>query len=950
MTKDASPLMPSASTVQVSGLISQLAAAETALEKTLGPGADTVIDSSGQPHVLRQAQAALRQSENRFRALIEKSTDVISLLAADGTVLYDSPAVTRVLGYAPAELVGQSVFKLFHPEDRTRAKQVLAQLRSSAKETLTAVFRCRHKNGAYRLVEGTGTNLLDEPGVKAVLLNYRDITERHAAETSLRASEERFRTMLQGLEAGVIVHGADTCITAFNTKATELLGVTEAQMVGRTAVDPLWRRVRIDGSPLLDSELPYCRAFATRKPVRNVIIGVSRPLHNDQVWMLANANPVLTAQGAVAEVIVTFVDVTSRIEAERELSASEIRFRALFEQAAVGVGHTDVHTGRFLRVNQRYADLVGYTCEEMTRLKFSDITHEEDIGLSLEKMAQMRSGRIREFSIEKRYVRKDASTAWVHLTVSAIGTPGETPSSFIAIVKDISERKQAESEIRRQAAFAHFNPNPVLELSAAGEVTYFNGASREMAQSFGKKSPSQILPPNTAEIVRDCLATGKPRLRIETQTQHRTISWSFFPIADSQVVHCYAGDITERKQIEEHLRQSEKMEAVGQLSSGVAHDFNNLLTVIQGHVGLVEATGNISADVADSLHEIAHAAARAAALTRQLLTFSRKQAMQARDIDANEVVKNLSKMLRRVLRADISLDVRYAPVSAPIYADVGMIEQVLVNLVVNSRDAMPAGGKLNIEVAQTEISAGAAKLSPNARPGTYVRLAVSDTGTGIAPEVLAKIFEPFFTTKAVGKGTGLGLANVYGIVQQHSGWIDVQTDVGRGTTFSVHLPKRDRSTPAPAPSALLAEFPRGTETILLVEDDLLVRLVLEPLLTRQGYQVLTATDGVRALETWRQHHATIQLLLTDMILPNGMDGHQLAVRLGSEKPDLPVVYMSGYVTEIANKKVTLREGVNFLAKPFEPGRLLKTLRTRLDRSGSGAPFPPADGNPSSLFR
>lgn len=939
MTKGAASFATPATLAQVPGLISQLSAAETALEKTLGAGTDTVIDSSGHSHLLRQAQAALRQSENRFRALIEKSTDVIALLSADGTVLYDSPAVTRVLGYVPAELVGQSVFKLFHPEDRARAKQILAELRASPAKSSTVILRCRHKNGAYRLLEGTGTNLLDEPGVQAVLLNYRDITERHEAEISLRASEERFRSMLQGLEAGVIVHGADTRITAFNAKATELLGVTEAQMSGRTARDPLWQRVRIDGSPLSDAELPYRRAFASRQPVRNFIVGVTRPAHNDQVWMLVNANPVLTARGSVAEVIVTFVDVTARIAAERELSVSENRFRALFEQAAVGVGQTDAQTGRFLRVNQRFADIVGYTCEEMTHLTVADITHEEDAKLDLENLAQMRSGRVREYAREKRYVRKDGSAVWVSLTASAIGPPGEPPALFIAVVKDISERKQAEFEIRRQAAFAHFNPNPVLELSATGEVTYFNGATREMANSLGKKSLSQILPPTTSTIVRECLATAKPVLRVETQVQQRTISWSFFPVVDTQAVHCYAGDITERKQIEEHLRQSQKMEAVGQLSGGVAHDFNNLLTVIQGHVGLLEARGNVPADVADSLHEIAHAAARATALTRQLLTLSRKQAMQARGIDANEVVKNISKMLRRVLREDIKLDVRYASASAPIHADLGMIEQVLVNLVVNARDAMPMGGKLSVEVACVEISPEAAKLLPNARPGAFVRLAVRDTGTGIAPEVLSKIFEPFFTTKEAGKGTGLGLANVYGIVEQHSGWIEVQTEVGRGTTFSVHLPLRDASAPAPAPGALLADFVGGTETILFVEDDLLLRLVIESLLTRQGYRVLTATDGIAALELWRRHHADIRLLLTDMILPNGMNGHELSERLVSEQPDLRVIYTSGYLAEIADKKLLLRDGVNFLAKPFDPGRLLNTLRSRLDTPGSGAPFP-----------
>jgi PAS domain S-box-containing protein len=935
MTKDLSCTLAPPSATQVKGLITQLAAAETALEKTLGPGADTVIDSSGQPYLLRQAQAALRQSENRFRALIEKSTDVIALLAPDGSVVYDSPTVTRVLGYAPAELVGQSVFKLFHPDDLARAKRVLGQIQASSKDSVTAIFRCRHKNGTYRRLEGTGTNLLQEPGVKAILLNYRDITERHEAETSLRASEERFRTMLEGLEAGIIVHAADSRITAYNRKALELLGVTDDQMGRRNGSDPIWRRMRVDGSLVPESELPFIRALNTRQPVRNVILGVPRPDRGDPAWMLVNANPVLNGHGAVAEVIVSFVDVTARVEGERELTASENRFRALFEQAAVGVGQTDAQTGRFLRANQRYADILGYTCAEMVSLSFADITHPEDLQLDRENMAQLRAGVRRECAREKRYVRKDGSAVWVSLTVSAIGTPGEPPASFIAVVKDISERKQAESEIQRQAAFAHFNPNPVLELAADGEVNYFNRAASEMAASFGKTSPGQILPPNAAEIVRQCLATSKPLLRIETQTQQRTISWSFFPVLEGQVVHCYAGDITERKRFDEHLRQTQKMEAVGQLSSGVAHDFNNLLTVIQGHVGLMEAKGDLPADVADSIQEIAHAAARATALTRQLLTFSREQAMQPRDIDANEVVNNMSKMLRRVLREDISFKVHCGAVCAPIHADAGMIEQVLVNLVVNARDAMPEGGNLVVEVAGIEISAECAQRSPHARPGAFVRLAVGDTGSGIPPEVLPKIFEPFFTTKEAGKGTGLGLANVYGIVQQHSGWVEVQSEVGRGTTFNVYLPRRAVAAPT-TPSRLgVPDFPRGTETILVVEDDPLVRLVLEPLLVRHGYRVLSATDGVAALEIWRQHRTEIQLLLTDIVLPNGIDGRRLAERIVSEEPQLPVIFTSGYMAELAETKIPLREGDNFLAKPFESGQLLRTLRVRLGSRGHG---------------
>jgi len=398
-----------------------------------------------------------------------------------------------------------------------------------------------------------------------------------------------------------------------------------------------------------------------------------------------------------------------------------------------------------------------------------------------------------------------------------------------------------------------------------------------------------------------------------------------------QLIQCNIRDITERRKLEAQIRQSQKMDAIGQLAGGVAHDCNNILAVIQMQADLLKGGGNLSPAQHDFAEEIGSAVQRAAALTRQLLLFSRKEILQLHDLDLNRSLNLITKMLKRILGENIQMQFKFSPQPLFIHADAGMMDQVLMNLAINSRDAMPQGGQLVIETSIAEFDEVAAQQSPQIRPGKFVCLSVSDTGCGIPAEILPQIFEPFFTTKDVGKGTGLGLATVFGIVEQHHGWIHVYSEPSHGTTFRIYLPWLAGVTEQTvAQNMLVTPMLGGTETILLVEDDAFLRASVSKALTQLGYHLFEAGNGLEALTVWEDHRADIQLLLTDLVMPGGMNGKELGNRLLQESPKLKVVYASGYSAEVASKKFPLEEGVNFLAKPFQTYKLAQTVRHNLD--------------------
>jgi CheY-like chemotaxis protein len=377
------------------------------------------------------------------------------------------------------------------------------------------------------------------------------------------------------------------------------------------------------------------------------------------------------------------------------------------------------------------------------------------------------------------------------------------------------------------------------------------------------------------------------------------------------------------------------MEAVGQLAAGVAHDFNNILTIIQGHSDLMLQSHTLQPANEKSVRQISAAARRAGKLIKQLLMFSRKQVMEPRLLNFNDIVNNLLPMLQDLLGESISLQFFPAPDLPALYVDVGMMEQVLLNLVINSRDAMPKGGRLTLSTSQQTLDPVALVLNPEARPGRFVCLTVTDTGCGMDSATLGHMFEPFFTTKDIGKGAGLGLATVYGIMKQHQGWIVVESRVGVGSTFTLFLPDAGKGAVPPVPSpdtqtVTRQNMPSGTETILVAEDEPILRELVVNILEFCGYRTYQAETGPAAVKAWQEHRGDIKLLLTDMMMPGGMTGRQLAERLHQDDPGLKVIYTSGYSPGMAGKDIALLEGFNFLAKPYSPGKLAQVVRECLD--------------------
>jgi len=575
--------------------------------------------------------------------------------------------------------------------------------------------------------------------------------------------------------------------------------------------------------------------------------------------------------------------------------------------------------------NPALAELLGFAVEELLGLQLDELGFLIDRQPAESLLSRLRTATALRFvEVEfktKAGARRQATGFFERLELDGV-------CYLLGMFVDESERDRAANEIRKLAVFPELNPNPVLEFDARGQLTYFNRAAVSLAQSIGIESVGQMLPSGHAEFVAECLEMQRPRLRYETRHGTRTLSWSFYPIVTHSVVHCYVGDITERLQLEEQIRQSQKMEAVGQLAGGVAHDFNNLLTIIQMQISMLRMRETMSADVAAGVDEIACAAERATNLTRQLLTFSRRQVKAARNVDASELVGGMTKLLRRVLGEDIVFESRFAPELPVVFADPGMIEQVLMNLAVNARDAMPRGGRLLIELDVVALDEKQAHRHPKARQGRFVCLSVTDTGAGIATENLKRIFEPFFTTKEVGKGTGLGLAIVYAVVEQHEGWIEVESALGVGTKFRVFLPASSHvgARNGIAGDAAGETVPGGSETILVVEDEVAVRAVARMALRRLGYTVLEAENAPAALRLWSELGAGVDLLFTDIVMPGGMNGHELAARLQLLKPDLKVLFCSGYTREAEQFEPDGKGGACFLPKPYKAAELAVAVR------------------------
>ena len=754
---------------------------------------------------------------------------------------------------------------------------------------------------------------------------------------------ELMQAVLDGMQDGVTVVDRNGRFTLRNAAAERIAGISPQHI---SAVD--WSRALgvclADGvTPLPDDRMPVSRALRG-ETVDWLDLFVKHPHAPEGRWISVAARPLSGAADKPSAVICTYRDITERKHSERALRASEARYRLLFEENLAGIMRT-TFDGGILECNEAFARMLGYSSSaEACSLKSPQFYYNpSDRDEILARLREQKALSQQEICFR----RKDGSPVWILANLNLVeSTELDGAPTIVGTTVDISERKQSKEALResqqRFAAFMRHLPGVAFMKNRQGQYVFYNEAAQGLFHTdpgdFLGKTDHEVWPKEYANrFVENDLEVSRSKKLAESVEpiphKHGVHHWLIyrFPILDENDEVQFIGgvgiDITERRQLEDQLRQSQKMEAVGRLAGGVAHDFNNLLTVISGygHMILRDLPGE------DPLHgcieEVLKAASRATSLTNQLLAFSRRQVIQPKVLDLNAHVANMDRMLRRVIGEHIELETVLSPGLGSVRADAGQLEQVIINLAVNARDAMPEGGKLSIRTSNVEV-ARSSRLHADVRPGSYVRLTVADTGKGMDAEIMVHLFEPFYTSKETGKGTGLGLSTVYGIVKQSGGEVVVESNPGRGATFTIYLPRISEPV-LNSPLSVEPAVRAGTETILLVEDELGVRQLVCEMLLRLGYQILQASGGAEALRLFEQHQGSIDLLITDVIMPQ-MSGRELAQRLKALQSSLKVLYISGYTDDMLAHHGVLESNVFLLQKPFAPDELAKKLREVLD--------------------
>jgi two-component system cell cycle sensor histidine kinase/response regulator CckA len=729
--------------------------------------------------------------------------------------------------------------------------------------------------------------------------------------------------------------------------------------------------LRSDGPPLVIVEDPledmsaaeFCRRARTSPTGADAIILVITARDDELPSVLDAGATDLYATSLGPAALEIRVLIAERLVLEHaRLRDRERRFRQLFESGATGVTLSDFD-GNLKEANDAFLKMLGYTHEEMRAGKLNWRVLIPGDGLTPDAPASAELQTTGSPPLQEReYLHKDG-----RVIAALVGsTILEGTTERLSYFTDISLRKREEETLRASEGQyrALFEQSPFPKFLFDHKTHRFLAINDAAIRHYGysrieflQMSLDDLRPPGDASASGfDRSEPGGPR---PGQARHAKkdgtvidvdITVQSFVLGSRPCGLAIALDATERNRMEQQIRQSQKMEAIGNLAGGVAHDFNNLLSVILSYSEMLAAGLEAGDPMRADLEEILGAGKRAADLTRQLLAFSRQQILQPRNLDVNTVIGGLAKMLRRLVGEDVDLKVLTASELGTVNADPGQVEQILMNLIVNARDAMPKGGKLTIETANIELDGGYSEAHGDVRQGSYVMLSVADTGSGMDAATRERIFEPFFTTKGKGKGTGLGLSTVFGIVQQSGAHIRVQSELGRGTTIKVYFPLSGAACASATYATTDSRSRRGTETILLVEDEEPVRALARTILERHGYHVLDAQSGGDALLICEQHAAEIDLLLTDVVMPR-MSGKKLAERLGSLRPDMKVLYMSGYTDDSIIRHGVLDSHVAFLQKPITPDALTRKVREVIDaQDGTGRRMRSTDAPPAPAKR
>jgi PAS domain S-box-containing protein len=739
--------------------------------------------------------------------------------------------------------------------------------------------------------------------------------------------------ILEGMSEGVVVLDAQNRVVDINSAAQSVIGIPAHAVTGHPAMQVLGIF-----TPVLASQPEGIRSKV------ELVVGEG-PLARDYEVTIS---PLYHRRGDLAGRLVVLRDVTERKRAEEALRQSEEQYRALIEMAP-DIIYLIAQDGSFIALNPAFQRLTGWSPAEWLGKPFMSLVHPDDLRMAVQQHLQVLRGQT-----PPAYELRLRTRRGEYLVMEFRSTPrienGRVIGAF-GIARDVTERKRMEEALRaseeRYRNLIENAKDMIYTHDLHGRFTSINAAGEQITGY----TRAEILHMTIADLVapehRDALyrlptpreSSGAPTvmsLEIQTKDGRRValeVSSRLIYEGDAPVgVEGIARDVTERRELEAQLRQAQKMEAIGRLAGGVAHDFNNLLTAINGWGEILLQELPPDDYRRQFAEEITRAGQRAAELTRQLLAFGRRQVLAPKVLDLNATITSMQKMLRRLIGENIQLVTELDPNLGHVKADPGQLEQVIMNLCVNARDAMPSGGTLTIATANVVVVEH--RWQPGQpselKPGAYVMLAISDTGIGMDAATQARIFEPFFTTKERGKGTGLGLATVYGIITQSGGHITVHSQPGRGTTFRIYLPQVAPAPEHPEVPAVADSLPRGTETILLVEDEDGVRSLARSALQRQGYSVIEACDGTDALARYMHHAGRVDLLLTDVVMPR-MGGPDLAQRIQVLQPDIRVLYMSGYTDSSLVHAGVAAESVAFLQKPFTPDALARKVREVLDR-------------------
>lgn len=878
------------------------------------------------------APASAFPAEADFRAFLQAVPDGFYVAGPDGRLLDVNEAYCRMLGYRREQLLDMRLSDLDAGESTASLSAHILRLREKG---------WHHFETCQRAADGHAVDVeiiahcVPARGGR-IFAFVRDVTARKQADTELL----RLHTAVEQAAEAVVITEPTGIIRYVNPAFERITGYARAEAVGQNS------RILKSGVHPLEFYQQLWDTITSGQVWR----GWFRNRRKDGTLYDEEAaiSPVRDPQGRIINFIAVKQDVTERKRAEAALRESARRLATLIAnlQGMVYRCRNDRNwTMEF--VSEAAKTLTGYSPDELVgnaHVAYNDLILEADRDLVWNEVQSALSEK-QPFQITYRIRTASGQVKWVWEQGRGVWDEQGQLLALEGYIADITEHKQLEEKLRQSEE--HFrslienSSDLVAELNPDGTVFYLSPSVKRVlgyepeamvGQSVWDFVHAEDLQ-RAQQAMQSVISTAGNTVSMVVRIRHRNNSWHTFETAaklegnnnGERRVIINARDITERLQLEEQLRQMQKLESIGQLAAGVAHDFNNVLAVIQGHAQLMQLELGDNSVASKSLIQILQATERATNLTRQLLMFSRKQQVQPRTADLNKVIEHLTKMLRRLIGEHIELHFSYSSAPAWVHADVGMLEQVLVNLAVNARDAMPKGGKLHIETRQVEVDTQFRSRQPEAALGPHVCMRVADTGCGIAPEVLPHIFEPFFTTKEPGKGTGLGLATVHGIVKQHGGWIEVDSQPGHGTEFRVYLPLSNApQEPETAQPSIPVEGTSGNKTILLVEDEDSLREIARTVLVRAGYSVLEASSGPQALELATAHGGEIDVLVTDIVMPGGMTGSDLAESLQAQRNLRGVVFTSGY-PNVQDPEFPRHRGSVFITKPYTAQMLCQAI-------------------------